>query len=250
LALHADDVQVSHDSTHWSLARAAGGAAAVSYEIADSKSGEIVLRDQVQLGCGSDHAAAVLGPGGGVTAVTLHAVAKPGWSGQVLAINFLPGIALLRTGNLSLQNQTGTVAAADLGVDDRPGTSIGLSISYLRPWFFASIGFNTAFATAAGRTIFELGGWSTVGTSLSLGPVSWYVGPSVSLSSYHVTGLNSQRIEWGTAPEVGLGAATGLRIHLHGAGPSAAVLGIDLMAPIVGHQPWLVVASLGWGFGH
>lgn len=248
LAVHHDDVRITHDATHWTIGRAAGGPSTIAYEIVDLRTGEIVLRGAVELDCARRHATPplVVADAHQVVAIaalpTLH---KP-WR-SAFSVGVTTGVAVMRPSGLTFRNDTGSVGAADLGLRDQAGGVLGVTVAYERPWFFAALGFNSALVDLGPRTLVELGGATTIGTRFRAGPCSFYVGGNLAVSSYQLTGVGSGLLAWQSDPQLGVGAATGLRVHL--GERSMAVFGLDVTAPIVGAQPWLIVASLGGGFG-
>ncbi len=261
LEVHDDDVHVTRDGSHWKLSRAMGGPRSAAYDVVDLKTGDVVLRDRVTLGCG---ASTSRDDSSGTDATTVTIVrtddmttttddsqhASKSWEGHAWSMNVAAGVALLRPKGLQLQNSNGIVDPVELGVHNTAATAIAMNFVYERPWLYASVGPNMAFASQNGRTLLSFGGGATVGLSLHFGPFSAYVGPNLAITSYQLTGENSAHLEWGTKADVGLGAASGLRVHIKADGASTAILGIDVIAPVAGNQPLFIMASLGWGAGH
>ncbi len=246
LTVESDDVRVTHDATHWTLARAPGGPSTIDYAIVDTRSGTVVLRGRVELACAH---APVTAPAIAGRALILESPPPPtSWTGRALSISLVSGLAVLRPGGVVFHNSTGNSSAADLGLRDAAGGALGLTVAYERPWLFAALTFDSAILVGE-RSLYHLAGSATVGTSLRAGPCGFHLGANFAVGSYQASGLGSSQLEWQSDPEFGFGAAAGMRVHLRTSGASLGVFGVDATAPIVGHQPWLVVATLGGGFG-
>jgi hypothetical protein len=254
LEVHDEDVRVSQEGSHWKVARGVGGSPSAAYEVRDLKTGAIVLRDSVHFDCA----------GSGQPTEDIHELPprdsadtpsdapRPtkSWTGHAWTLNVQGGIALMHPVGMQLQNTTGYVSAADLGLKNAPATALAISFVVERPWFYASIGPKFAFGSQGERTLFMFGADATIGMSFHIGALSTYVGPNVAAYEYQVTGPTNLKLEWGTPLALGLNGAAGMRVHINSERGSTAVFGIDVTAPIVGHQPLFVMASLGWGGGH
>ncbi len=259
LEVHDDDVKVTQEGTHWKVARAAGGPLSASYEVRDTKTGEIVLRDSVSFACGaSDSHDTTLLTGDHTTILvrddTAHSDAaalpsKP-WEGHSWSLNMQGGIALLRPTGMQLQNSTGYTSAQDIAIGNTAATSLGLGFVYERPWLYASFSLSFAFASQGERTVFEYGTTETLAVAFHFGPMSAYVGPNSAVYDYQISGPSTLRSEWGSGLAIGVGGSAGLRAHVKNDDGTIAVFGIELTAPIAGNQPLFIMASLGWGAGH
>ncbi len=255
------DVRVTHDDTHWTLARDAASADAIDYELHDAKTATVVLRERVMLSCG--------GPprGASVAAVVRLDAAPPlsrasladapgeaasaeekPWEGHAWTVSARSGVAVLKAGGLVFQNSSGYAEAASLGLRDAAGVSSGLHFAFERPWLYTSIGLDFAYAGVADRSLYAFSGATTVAPSMHVGLLSAYAGPQVALSSYQVTAAHGTRWEWGSKPDIGLGAAAGARLHFPD-GASTWVLGVEASTPVAGREPTLFLVSLGWGGG-
>jgi hypothetical protein len=248
LSVSDGQVRITHDATHWTLARVPGGPTLIGYDIEDSLSGQLVLHGAVALGCAHADDPVIAPPVHDVVGTLATARPKP-WGGHALSVGLLHGLSVLQPSGLQFKNATGSIAASALGLRDTAAGALGIDITYERPWLFVSGAFASAMAPLADRTLYALVGWLSIGTTLKAGPCGFYAGANLAVSSYQLSGQGSALLEWKSEAELGVGAATGMRVHLRGRGVGMAVLGLDLSAPIVGQQPWFVVASLGGGFG-
>jgi hypothetical protein len=130
-------------------------------------------------------------------------------------------------------------------LDNVAATGLGLSVSYERPGVYSSIGGQLTYVKVNDWSLFECGVMSTVAAAIHAGDVSIYLGPHVALGAYQLSGVGGA--DWTTPAAFSVGAATGLRLHLRDDGGKAWVLGGEVVAPVVGNEPWFFVASLGWG---
>jgi hypothetical protein len=172
------------------------------------------------------------------------------WEGYAWAVSARAGFAMLKAAKLTFDGPAGRVDGASLGLHDAAGTSFGLSVAYERPWLFTSLAFDVGYASLADRSIFALSGSSVVAPSLKLGTVSIYGGPAVFAGAHELTVAQGSHFEYVSPFEVGVGAAAGARFHLRQEGSSTGTVGVELSAPVTGHQPLMVLLSFGWGTGH
>jgi hypothetical protein len=256
----SEGVEARPAGNGWLLTVRRGTSLNVDYEVVDTKRGDVVLRDKVAMHCSSE---------GGLTPPVPDVVTptpspetvvgvdtaghdehsqKSDWKGSALAVSLVAGAAYLRTGGLMFANNGGLQDAGSLGLKDVAAPAVGLAVAFERPWLYSSLTGTAAWASEDKRTLYHFGISSVVAGALHVGDTTLYLGPNVLFGTYEASGEDTGSFQWNSRPAFGLGAASGVRVHLRNEkGTAAYVLGFELLAPVAGQQPWLFAASLGFG---
>jgi hypothetical protein len=259
------DVEVKSMSDGWRLVGHAATSADVGYDVYDGKRNEVVFHDRVKMACEGDvgvsaDATPVRGsesapqPWNPVTVDTrasrdadsvTPANASGDWDGRAWTVSVFAGPAYMRPSGQTFTSGSTSVDASVFGLGNVTAMAVGLSVTYERTGIYSSLGGHVTYVGVNDWSLFEYGVMSTIAASLHFGDVSAYLGPHVALGSYELTGVAGA--SWATPAAFSLGAATGVRVHFRDDGGKAWVLGGEIVAPVVGAEPWLFVASIGWG---
>jgi hypothetical protein len=131
------------------------------------------------------------------------------------------------------------------GLSNAATTAVGLSGVYERPGIYTSLGAQFAYLKVNDFSLLEYGVMSTVAAALHIRDTTLYLGGHAGLGQYQLTGVAGAN--WSTAAAFSVGAATGVRVHLRDESGHAWVVGGEVVAPLLGGEPWFVFASIGWG---
>jgi len=157
----------------------------------------------------------------------------------------------MQTSGVRFRNDSGTTDAAGLGIHDSAGPAAHVAVAYERPGVYGSVGLQTAMTSMSHRTLWNFGVNSVIAGALHLGDVSLYLGPDVQLGTYQASADSSATLAYGSPVQFSLGAAAGGRYHVRNekTGKIDYVLGLEVVAPVAGPQPWFLTAQIAFGSG-